>query len=219
MIPYKRVTSSLGEISTAIDSEAIDSQDGIEKLAELSNEITTASDAVDGLNVLSQNTTTDSMIGIEQINILAKKISDNGVAQQKVVNNVSSLAEKSKSIGTISDTKSNIDVVEETNAECVDSMKEAHQAFKKINSSVENMSNSIRTLTSAVNEVNSNKDKVVMTFSDISSATEEISASAQEILTSVDYQKESTIVIGGLVNSLEKVVIEMDQVLSQLHTD
>ena len=33
------------------------------------------------------------MIGIEQINILAKKISDNGVAQQKVVNNVSSLAE------------------------------------------------------------------------------------------------------------------------------
>ena len=81
------------------------------------------------------------------------------------------------------------------------------------------MSNSIRTLTSAVNEINSNKDKVVMTFSDISSATEEISASAQEILTSVDYQKESTIVIGGLVNSLEKVVIEMDQVLSQLHTD
>ena len=93
MIPYKRVTSSLGEISTAIDSEANDSQEGIEKLAELSNEITTASDAVDGLNVLSQNTTTDSMIGIEQINILAKKISVNGVAQQKVVNNVSSLAE------------------------------------------------------------------------------------------------------------------------------
>ncbi len=249
----------------------------------MSNEITTASDAVDGLNVLSQNTTSDSMIGIEQINILAKKISDNGVAQQKVVDNVSSLAEKSKSIGTISDTiseiasqtnllalnasieaaragefgkgfavvaneirnlaeqtanatsgiaqiikeiqdevsdtKSNIDVVEETNSECVDSMKEAHQAFKKINSSVEDMSNSIRTLTSAVNEVNSNKDKVVMTFSDISSATEEISASAQEILTSVDYQKESTIVIGDLVHSLEEVVVEMDQVLSQLHTD
>lgn len=81
----KRVTSTLGEISTAIDSEANDSQDGIEKLAELSNEITTASAAVDGLNVLSQNTTTDSMIGIEQINILAKKISVNGVAQQKVV--------------------------------------------------------------------------------------------------------------------------------------
>lgn len=215
----KRVTSTLGEISTAIDSEANDSQDGIEKLSELSNEITTASDAVDGLNVLSQNTTSDSMIGIEQINILAKKISDNGVAQQKVVDNVSSLAEKSKSIGTISDTKSNIDVVEETNSECVDSMKEAHQAFKKINSSVEDMSNSIRTLTSAVNEVNSNKDKVVMTFSDISSATEEISASAQEILTSVDYQKESTIVIGDLVHSLEEVVVEMDQVLSQLHTD
>lgn len=215
----KRVTSTLGEISTAIDSEANDSQDGIEKLSELSNEITTASDAVDGLNVLSQNTTSDSMIGIEQINILAKKISDNGVAQQKVVDNVSSLAEKSKSIGTISDTKSNIDVVEETNSECVDSMKEAHQAFKKINSSVEDMSNSIRTLTSAVNEVNSNKDKVVMTFSDISSATEEISASAQEILTSVDYQKESTIVIGNLVHSLEEVVVEMDQVLSQLHTD
>lgn len=101
MIPYKRVTSSLGEISTAIDSEANDSQDGIERLAEQ---------------------TANATSGIAQI---IKEIQDE-----------------------VSDTKSNIDVVEETNAECVDSMKEAHQAFKKINSSVENMSNSIRTLTS-----------------------------------------------------------------------
>lgn len=126
MIPYKRVTSSLGEISTAIDSEANDSQEGIEKLAELSNEITTASAAVDGLNVLSQNTTTDSMIGIEQINILAKKISDNGVAQQKVVNNVSSLAEKSKSIGTISDTIS--EIASQTNLLALNASIEAARA-------------------------------------------------------------------------------------------
>lgn len=126
MIPYKRVTSSLGEISTAIDSEANDSQEGIEKLAELSNEITTASDAVDGLNVLSQNTTTDSMIGIEQINILAKKISVNGVAQQKVVNNVSSLAEKSKSIGTISDTIS--EIASQTNLLALNASIEAARA-------------------------------------------------------------------------------------------
>lgn len=279
----KSVTNTIGEISVAIESEANDSQEGIEKLSVLSGEIAKATAAVDGLNDLSKDTTKDSLEGTKQIDILSMKITENGMAQQKVVENVGSLADKSKSIGTISDTiseiasqtnllalnasieaaragefgkgfavvadeirnlaeqtakatsgiaqiikeiqdevndtKNNIDIVEETTVECVGSMEEAHTAFEKINTSVETMSNSIATLAAAVDEVNQNKDKVVMTFSDISSASEEISASSQEILSSVDNQKESTIVIGSLVGSLEEAVYQMEKIVSQLHTE
>ncbi len=279
----KGVTNTIEEITVAIDSEANDSQEGIEKLSVLSEEIAKAADAVDGLNQISESTAKDSLIGIEQINTLSGKITQNGAAQQKVVENISSLTDKSRSIGTISETiseiaaqtnllalnasieaaragefgkgfavvadeirnlaeqtekatngitliikemqeqvdetKNNIDHVQKTTSECIDSMDETNEVFQTINNRITDMTTGVSTLAKAINEVNKNKNMVVNTFSDISSASEEISASSQEILNSVDNQKESTIVIGTLVDSLEEVVYEMEHIVNQLRTE
>jgi methyl-accepting chemotaxis protein len=279
----KQVTNTIGEITCAIDSEANDSQEGIEKLSILSEEIKKAKTAVDGLHQMSRDTANDSDTGITQINILSQKISNNNTAQKQVVENIGLLAEKSKSIGSISDTiseiasqtnllalnasieaaragefgrgfavvadeirnlaeqtaqatngiaqiikeiqgevsetKENIGIVEQTTKECMVSMEDTHTVFKSINERIADMTNSVDTLAKAISEVNTNKDKVVSTFSDISSASEEIAASSQEILGSVDNQKESTIVIGTLVDSLEEVVYDLERIVSQLHTE
>jgi methyl-accepting chemotaxis protein len=279
----KGVTNTLGEIATAIDSEANDSQEGIEKLSILSNEIGKATLEVNGLNDISVHTSKDSLTGIEQINILSEKIGNNGAAQQKVAENISSLSDKSDSIGSISatisdiaaqtnllalnasieaarageagrgfavvadeirnlaeqtakatsgiaqiikqiqdevnQTQNNINVVEHTTMECIESMEDTHKVFKNINNRITSMTDSVATLSKAINEVNKNKDKVILTFTDISAASEEIAASAQEIFGSVDNQKESTIVIGTLVNSLEDVVGDLEKIVNQLHTE
>ena len=277
------VTSTIGEISEAIESEANNSQEGIEKLAVLSDEIAKATDAVEGLNRNSRDTAQNSTIGMEQIDLLATKIKNNSDAQQRVADNVANLAEKSMSIGSISvaiteiasqtnllalnasieaarageagkgfavvadeirnlaeqtteatntisailsdiqheidATKGNIDIVAATTQESMQSMAEANEAFQKINGRIEHMSTRVLTLTGSIQEINTNKDKVVMTFSDISSATEEISASTQEILNSVGNQKNSTVTIGDLVDSLGIVVGNLENIVSKLHTD
>jgi methyl-accepting chemotaxis protein len=102
------VTNTIGEISEAIENEASDSQDGIEKLDILSIEIAKATEAVEGLHVNSKDTASESIEGIKQIDNLSMNITNNSKAQKQVSNNISLLAEKSNSIGTISETISGI---------------------------------------------------------------------------------------------------------------
>jgi methyl-accepting chemotaxis protein len=120
------VTTTIGEISQAIDNEANDSQSGIMKLDILSTEIAKATDAVDGLNLNSEDTANNSLEGIKQIEILSENINNTSKAQKKVVGNISSLAEKSNSIGSISDTIS--DIASQTNLLALNASIEAARA-------------------------------------------------------------------------------------------
>ena len=96
------VTTTIGEISEAIESEANNSQEGIEKLTILSDEIAKATGAVEGLQLNSKETKQHSKTGMEQLNLLSEKIENNGSAQKKVTENISILSDKSLSIASIS---------------------------------------------------------------------------------------------------------------------
>lgn len=279
----KGVNQTIEEISTAIDSEAKDSQEGIEKLTVLSEEIEKVSSVVSMLKEISLGTAKDSNFGIEQMALLTQKINNNSNVQQKVVRNINSLADKSKSIGSISETisgiaaqtnllalnasieaaragengrgfavvadeirnlaeqtalatsgittiineiqnevsgtKENIDTVEKSTMECIESMESTNKVFGNINKQISGLADNVDILTKAVNEVNRNKEKVFSTFSDISSASEEIAASSEEILSTVDNQKENTITIGELADSLEEIVYELEKIVNQFRTE
>jgi len=102
------VSSTLSQIVKAIESEAEDSQHGIEQLSDLSDEINNAAQDTNILEEISTITSEHVHKGISCIELLSSKIQDTALAQNKATQNVESLAEKSISIGEISNTISEI---------------------------------------------------------------------------------------------------------------
>ena len=107
-ISIGEVSSTLSQIVKAIESEAQDSQHGIEQLSNLSDEINSAAEDTNTLDELSTITSEHINKGISYIELLSSKIQDTALAQSKATKNVDSLAEKSISIGEISNTISEI---------------------------------------------------------------------------------------------------------------
>jgi methyl-accepting chemotaxis protein len=104
----EEVTRTLAEIVKAIESEANESQYGIEQLSNLSEEIHTATQDTSTLAEISTVTSEYINKGITCVSALASKIEDTVSAQNEASKNVDILAEKSISIGEISNTISQI---------------------------------------------------------------------------------------------------------------
>lgn len=102
------VTRTLGEIVKAIESEANESQYGMEQLSNLSDEIHTATQDTGILADISIVTLEYINKGITCVSALASEIEDTVSAQNEASKNVDILAEKSISIGEISNTISQI---------------------------------------------------------------------------------------------------------------
>lgn len=102
------ISITLSEIVSAIESEAQDSQYGIERLCNLSDEINSAAEDTNILDKLSTVTSEHVYKGISCIELLSSKIQDTASAQSNASKNVEILAEKSISIGEISTTISEI---------------------------------------------------------------------------------------------------------------
>lgn len=277
------VSGTIEQITAAIDLEAVDSQDGIEKLAALSEEIEKVAIAVEDLKKVSEDTANYSDDGLKQMDILSLKIAENGMVQQKVSDHVTVLAEKSQSIGSISatindiasqtnllalnasieaaragefgkgfavvadeirklaeqtgkatsgittiikeiqeevlGTKENMDEVELTTVECIESMTETYNIFQDIHQRIGDMTAGVSVLVSVSGEISQNKDAMISSFADISAASEEIAASSQEILENVNKQKEGLLYAGGQVDSLQDVVMNLDVIVEKLHTE
>lgn len=102
------VSRNLSQIVKAIESEANESQRGIERLSELSDEIHIATEDTNTLAEISTTTSEHISKGIECIELLSNKIQDTVLAQSKVIKNVDILSQKSVSIGEISNAISEI---------------------------------------------------------------------------------------------------------------
>lgn len=102
------VSRTLSQIVMAIESQANESQRGIEQLTELSDEIHMATEDTNTLEEISTVTAEHIGNGIACIEVLSNKMQDTVFAQSKASENVEILAKKSVSIGEISNAISEI---------------------------------------------------------------------------------------------------------------
>jgi methyl-accepting chemotaxis protein len=214
------VTTTIGEISVAIDNEASDSQSGIEKLDILSNEIAKATDAVDGLNMNSEDTANNSIEGIKQIEILSTNINNTSKAQKKVVDNISLLADKSNSIGSISDTIS--DIASQTNLLALNASIEAARAgdlgkgFAVVADEIKKLAEQTASATSVIAniiteiqaEVNNTKNNI-----DI------VEASTDECIKSMDVTHSVFQNINSSIKDMTKRVSTLNNAIKEINTN
>ncbi|BCN32912.1 methyl-accepting chemotaxis protein [Anaeromicropila herbilytica] len=120
------VAASIGEISTAIEAQAEDSQVGIEKLSLLSKEIDNVITETKSIHETSKEVTNHNARGNSYMSDLLEKMSLLSGMQQKTSDNVSILAEKSSSISLISQTIN--DIAEQTNLLALNASIEAARA-------------------------------------------------------------------------------------------
>lgn len=279
----EEVTRTLSEIVKAIESEANESQHGIEQLSSLSEEINIAAQDTSILAELSTVTSKYINNGITCVVELAVKIEDTALAQNKASKNVDILAEKSISIGEISKTiseiatqtnllslnasieaarageagkgfavvaneikklseetavsteriiqiiqeiqreigltKSNMDLVEKSTNEYVESMKETKGVFVEINNKVDIMNESVLRLVNSISNVNEHKNEVVKSFSDISAATEETWASSQEVLNSMEFQESNIAELSSLTDNLNEITSALNNIIDTFNID
>lgn len=102
------VSRTLSQIVMAIESQANESQRGIEQLTELSDEIHMATEDTNTLAEISTVIAEHIGNGIACIEVLSNKMQDTVFAQSKASENVEILAKKSVSIGEISNAISEI---------------------------------------------------------------------------------------------------------------
>lgn len=216
----KGVTHTLGEIATAIDSEANDSQEGIEKLSVLSYEIANASLAVDALKDISTHTSKDSLTGMNHINILSEKIGNNGAAQQKVSKNINSLSDKSESIGSISATIS--DIAAQTNLLALNASIEAARAgeagrgFAVVADEIRNLAEQTATATSGIAQIIKQiQDEINYTQNNILI----VEHTTMECVESMEDTHEVFKTINNAVTNMTESVATLSKAISEVNTN
>ncbi len=223
----EQVSATLSEIAHAIEIEAQDSQYGIEQLSNLSDQISSAAKDTSTLEKLSAITSEHINNGVSCIEFLSSKIGDTASAQEKANKNVSILAEKSKYIGEISNTIS--EIATQTNLLSLNASIEAARAgehgkgFSVVANEIKKLSeqtaDSTKNIIEIINEIQqeigftkSNMDVVEKSTNEYIESMNETKSVFMEINDKVSIMSKS---VSNLVNSLNKINEHKEEVIKK----
>ena len=204
------VTKTLAEIVKAIESEAKESQYGIEQLSSLSDEIYIATEDTNTLAKLSTVTAEYIDKGISSVGALASKIEGTALAQSEASKNVDILAEKSVSIGEISNTISQI--ATQTNLLSLNAAIEAARAgeagkgFSVVANEIKKLSEETATSTERIIQIIQEIQKEIgLTKSNM----DIVEKSTSEYVGSMNETKDIFVDINNKVDTMNKSVISL----------
>ncbi|MCY6485044.1 methyl-accepting chemotaxis protein [Clostridium aestuarii] len=120
------VTKTVEELAKGATEQAIDSQNGTEKLSSLADEIDIVNNNADLLKEYSNNTKSVNKQGIHDIKILSENIKENNKSILQIAQNINILSNKSSSIDEIVTTIQSI--AEQTNLLALNAAIEAARA-------------------------------------------------------------------------------------------
>lgn len=221
----EEVSATLSEVVQAIETEARDSQYGIEQLSDLSDQINNVTKDTNILDKLSIMASENINNGISCIELLSSKIKDTALAQKQATNNVSILAEKSQSIGEISNTIS--EIATQTNLLSLNASIEAARAgengkgfsvvaneIKKLADQTANSTKNIIGITQEIQQeislTKSNMDIVEMSTADYIGKMNETKSVFLDINNKVNEMTKS---VSNVVNSINKINKHKDEVI------
>lgn len=212
------VVRTINEIVTAIDEEANELQNSSEKLNGFSRQIEEVVEDTRKIKEVSQNAVKQSVQGINKVDELSKKILEADELQKKTSMNVETLAEKSKSIDSI--TKIINDIAEQTNLLALNASIEAARAGEagkgfavvadEIRKLAEQTANATSDIVGIILEIQS---EIGITKTNMDS----IHTSTKQCVDSMDETKNAFVEINEGVNEVGGRISSLDTTLGDLN--
>lgn len=107
--------------------------------------------------------------------------------------------------------------IQDTTTDCMGTMEDTREVFRKINDNISSMESDINELEVAVDRLNHNKDGIVDKFSGISSETQELTAASQEVNERVENQNMEMERISDSMSQLHDVVGHLNNIINEFH--
>lgn len=213
------IVSTIEQISSAIDDEAGELQNGSEKLSMFSKKLEAVVDTTKEISNMSQSTISLSTLGVEKVDGLSEKIRFSNELQQKTAQNVDSLAQKSESIDSI--TKIINDIADQTNLLALNASIEAARAgdagkgfavvADEIRTLAEQTASATKNITSIILEIKSEVKTAKNNMNSIESATKECVDSMTDTKNAFMEINSQITNIGGNIQNLDDTLQEINK--------
>lgn len=222
------VSMTVSSLAKGASDQAADSHQSSEELESLGNEIHIVSQSANIVKENSYETKNVSIKGHEFLNILIDKFTSNNEVTNKLANNVSNLANKSSSIGTI--VKTIEDIANQTNLLALNAAIESARAgdagkqFAVIADEIRNLSDETSNFTKEIaliiHEIQLEIDYAKTTMDDGVESVDAANGAMKEVEKSfalIEHSIDNTLnQIESLANSLKKIDINKEKVITSV---